>query len=250
MRSWSPQRRSARAVAVLGLSVSLLWLTSGSVVQGQPGFPGRDEIVSRLQAAIGVHLVAGEGDVPDFERAAFYSDPVVRSVAFIPYHPASPSMAELAGLIEGGDTAVAVGVLTLETAWPGLPQFEAGTYTLKLGSNRSLIAVDSHGEEITIGSWQPTSVPEVVPEDDVFAYFSGLEYTTQVATSEGGIVTACPWCPVLVAVGTLLMGIGALSGGIAALIGVMRGAWMAGYGASHVSPAPQAVPTWHYALTP
>ncbi len=220
-------REIGKAFAVGFMAAAVLWLTAGFPVVSQSGLPTRDEIVNRLQAALGdVVLVAGQSEILDFDSAAFYSDVVIRSVSFVPFHPASPGLVEnLSALLDGEDVSVAIGLLTLETNWPGMPEFEAGTYRIVLKPDRSLQAVDSDGKELTIGYWEPVILPVTLTEDDSFAYFAGFEYSTEITSTKGEFgefTVACPWCAAVAAIGRLLVGIGTVLLGIAAVITAVK----------------------------
>jgi hypothetical protein len=149
-------------IGVVTMSALLLWATAGvQVVSQQAQMPTRSQIVQGLGAKLAT-LTASEGDILDVENTAFYSDPGVLSAAFIPLHPSSRSIQLVFKLIEGEEVGpVPFGILYLEGDWPDpdLP-LKAGIYTLKLRSDRSIVAV-AENEEIQIysGYWEAKPAP-------------------------------------------------------------------------------------------
>lgn len=167
------------------MSALLLWVTSGVPVVSQVSpLPRRGDIVKGLQN-LARTLTASEGDIWDIENAAFYSDPGVFSLAYVPLHPSSRSLQIIPKLVEGEDVgAVPFGVLYLEGNWPDpdLP-LKAGSYTLKLKGDRSIVAV-AEDEEIQIcaGYWEgplPAPVfPTPAPPITQFSFSYQLESGT------------------------------------------------------------------------
>jgi hypothetical protein len=155
-------KHSVKLMGVVMMSGLLVWLSAGYPVVSQVSpMPRRGDIVRGLQN-LSQTLTASEGDIWDIENAAFYSDPGVFSLAFIPLHPSSRSMQLIFQLIEGEDVGpVPFGVLYLEGDWPDpdLP-LKAGTYILKLRSDRTIIAVAEDGEfQICSGYWESKPAP-------------------------------------------------------------------------------------------
>ncbi len=176
----------AKIFSVITMSALLLWATSGmSVVSQQVQMPTRNQIVQGLRAKVAA-LTAAEGDIFDIENTAFYSDPGVFSLAFIPLHPSSRSLQLIPKLVEEDIGAVTFGVLYLEGDWPDtdLP-LKAGIYTLKLKSDHSVVAVAEDEEfQICAGSWRLLPAPVFSTPVPPITEFS-FSYQPEPSTSTG-----------------------------------------------------------------
>jgi len=171
-------------IGVVTMSALLLWATSGiQVVSQQIQMPTRSQIVQGLGARVAT-LTASEGDILDIENAVFYSDPGVFALAYIPLHPSSRSLQLLPQLVEGDIEEISFGVLYLEGDWPDpdLP-LRAGVYTLKLKSDRSVIAVAEGGEtDICSGYWDLRIDPVLPPVPFTITQFSFSYMPEQVSS--------------------------------------------------------------------
>ncbi len=199
-------------IGAVTMSALLLWATSGiQVVSQQAQMPTRNQIVQGLSARLAT-LTASEGDILDVENAAFYSDPGVFSMAYIPLHPSSRSWQLFPQLVEGDIEAISLGVLYLEGDWPDpdLP-LKAGIYTLKLRADRTIVAVTEDQEtEIFCGCWQPVPAPVFRTAVPPVTQFSFSYQPQQAAIALPGIPTLdslnlLTAAAVLTAIGTLVI---------------------------------------------
>lgn len=169
-------KHHVKLMGVVMMSGLLVWLSAGYPVVSQVSpLPRRGDIAKGLQNIMQT-LTAAQGDILDVEKAVFLSHPRV-TWAYIPLHPTSRSLDRLMSLLIDKEPVgpVDIGALYLEEGFPGLPELGAGLYRLQI-SNEKLIALDSAGNDITIGTAKchcvvtplPPSPPPGQPEQRGF----------------------------------------------------------------------------------
>jgi len=200
-------KHSVKLMGVVMMSGLLVWLSAGYPVVSQVSpMPRRGDIVRGLQN-LSQTLTASEGDIWDIENAAFYS---------------SRSMQLIFQLIEGEDVGpVPFGVLYLEGDWPDpdLP-LKAGTYILKLRSDRTIIAVAEDGEfQICSGYWESKPAPVFLTPVPPITQFSFTYQPEQAPISgiPGPVLERLNLITALLIISTIATVVGA----VAAVIGAI-----------------------------